>query len=456
MTAESPAEPVSDTLVLDAHTLKDLEIFRPETAAVSLFDFCNLTRTAGGERVLRARMEQPFSSAERINSTQAAVSFIHGHRTLFDRLSSTFVCSRSELYMREVLPIVPQGNLLEFGFGAFTLWANHSSHFNSIVRGVQFTCMLVRTLREFVSQPELSTADGDLKPLIAEIHVLLARPKITEIPEYETSGWAWTLMRLDQVFRLYEGQTVARLLQLIYEIDALVSMSDATEKFGFVLPDVAHGPVRVQAEGLVHPFVENAIANPAELDQNQRVLFLTGPNMAGKTTYLRAIATALYMAHLGMGVPASRFVFVPVERLFSSLSLNDDLRGGISYFRAEALRTKAVAQSIADGYRVIAVMDEPFKGTNVKDALDASLAILERFATKMDCLFMFSSHLIELSEQLTDTSQIDCRYFEADESEGRLRFDYLLRSGVSSQRLGMRVLREEGVFDLLDNGSEAS
>ncbi|MGK0470410.1 MAG: DNA mismatch repair protein MutS, partial [Candidatus Azotimanducaceae bacterium] len=135
MTAESPAEPVSDTLVLDAHTLKDLEIFRPETAAVSLFDFCNLTRTAGGERVLRARMEQPFSSAERINSTQAAVSFIHGHRTLFDRLSSTFVCSRSELYMREVLPIVPQGNLLEFGFGAFTLWANHSSHFNSIVRG---------------------------------------------------------------------------------------------------------------------------------------------------------------------------------------------------------------------------------------------------------------------------------------------------------------------------------
>jgi DNA mismatch repair protein MutS len=69
---------------------------------------------------------------------------------------------------------------------------------------------------------------------------------------------------------------------------------------------------------------------------------------------------------------------------------------------------------------------------------------------------MFSSHLIELSDQLTDKSQIDCRYFEADESEGRLRFDYLLRSGVSSQRLGMRVLREEGVFDLLDHGKEST
>jgi DNA mismatch repair ATPase MutS len=63
---------------------------------------------------------------------------------------------------------------------------------------------------------------------------------------------------------------------------------------------------------------------------------------------------------------------------------------------------------------------------------------------------MFSSHLIELSEQLTVTDQIDCRYFEADEGAGKLQFDYLLRSGVSDQRLGMRVLREEGVFDLLD------
>ncbi|MFT7243648.1 MAG: DNA mismatch repair protein MutS [Candidatus Azotimanducaceae bacterium] len=456
MSAESPAESVSDILVLDAHTLKDLEIFLPETAEKSLFDFCNLTRTKGGEKVLRARMERPFSNAARINSTQASVSFVHGHRAMFDRLSSTFVTSRTELYMREVLPIVAQGNIIEFGFDAFSLWANHSSHFQSIVRGVQFTCMLIRTLREFAVQPELSTAKGDLEPLIAEIQQLLARPKIAEISDHETSGWAWSLLRLDQTFRLSEGPTIARLLQLIYEIDALVSMADATQKYGFVLPTVEQGPLMVQAKGLVHPFVPNPIPNEVQLDQNQRVLFLTGPNMAGKTTYLRAIASALYLAHLGMGVPASRFSFVPAERLFSSLSLNDDLRGGISYFRAEALRTKAVAQSIADGYRVIAVMDEPFKGTNVKDALDASLAILERFATKADCLFMFSSHLIELSEQLTDKSQIDCRYFEADESEGRLRFDYLLRSGVSSQRLGMRVLREEGVFDLLDHGKEAT
>jgi DNA mismatch repair protein MutS len=95
-------------------------------------------------------------------------------------------------------------------------------------------------------------------------------------------------------------------------------------------------------------------------------------------------------------------------------------------------------------------MDEPFKGTNVKDALDASVAILNRLATKENCLFLVSSHLIELYEQFSDTLPIDFRYFEAEEQGDRLGFDYVVRSGVSSQRLGMRVLREEGIFELLD------
>ena len=123
-----------------------------------------------------------------------------------------------------------------------------------------------------------------------------------------------------------------------------------------------------------------------------------------------------------MGVPASRFSFVPAEQLFSSISLSDDLSSGISYFRAEALRVKAIAQAISKGHRVVAIMDEPFKGTNVKDAFDASKAILERFSTKEACLFMFSSHLIELSEHISDAGKIDCRYFQAQEGEGRLRY----------------------------------
>tara|TARA_R110002073_G_scaffold2950_15_gene19694 strand:- start:10504 stop:11868 length:1365 start_codon:yes stop_codon:yes gene_type:complete len=442
-----------DILILDGPTLKDLEIFTAEDGQQTLFDFCNLARTEGGAQLLKQRMQSPWSNADYIRNTQRAVSFILSERDAFRKLPTAFATARAEYYAQEVMPIVAEENQLAFCIGAFELWANHSSHYSSIVRGVQFTSGVIRTLRAFVIQSELATPAGELAPLFEEMRELLERPGILKVPDQEVGGWIFRVLRLDTIFRLYERTTMRRLLQLVYEMDALVSMADVTKKHRFVLPEIQDGSLGVHAEGLVHPFVEKPVANSVGLDQARRVLFLTGPNMAGKTTYLRAVATALYLGHLGMGVPATAMTFVPAQRLFSSISLSDDLRGGISYFRAEALRAKAVARAIAEGYRVIALMDEPFKGTNVKDALDASLAILERFATKQDCLFLFSSHLIELSDQLSNTDQIDCRYFEAGEGQGRLSFDYLLRTGVSSQRLGMRVLEEEGVFELLDKGS---
>jgi len=344
---------------------------------------------------------------------------------------------------------VTHHNSIEFAINALSLWANHDTHYRSIVRGVQITCRMIQGIREFMSLAERQSAEGELVHIFQEIQTLLEARCLSKVPTQEPVGWAFKILRLDQDFRIHEKETVSRLLTLIFEMDALVAMADVTRNNGYVMPSVAEGPMRVAAEGLVHPFLQQAVANPVNINQEQRVLFLTGPNMAGKTTYLRAFATSFYLAHLGMGVPASRFSFVPAEQLFSSISLSDDLSSGISYFRAEALRVKAIAQAISKGHRVVAIMDEPFKGTNVKDAFDASKAILERFSTKEACLFMFSSHLIELSEHISDAGKIDCRYFQAQEGEGRLRFDYLLRPGVSSQRLGMRVLREEGVFELL-------
>jgi DNA mismatch repair ATPase MutS len=151
-----------------------------------------------------------------------------------------------------------------------------------------------------------------------------------------------------------------------------------------------------------------------------------------------------------MGVPARFFRFSPCQRLFGSITVKDNVRAGVSFFRAEALRVKAIAEAVTDGYRVVALMDEPFKGTNVKDAFDASRAILERFAVREGSLFLVSSHLIELGEQMSSTGQVSCQHFEAGEQEGKLRFEYRLKPGVSTQRLGMRVLREEGIFAMLD------
>ena len=465
-----------DILLLDAATKDDLFLYGSETSSErsegtetdraaptevdtsSLFNFCNYCRTEGGEAVLRRRMDEPYARADSIQQTQTALSFILENSDIFDALPSAYLAGSSERYIHENLPVVRQNNFIEFTSEAFSLWSGDDRFSIKISRGVELTARLLESLEQFGEQFEntnSAVSGGALNELLSEMQTLLQREGLRNRPVAKSGQFFLKKMRVDQCFRLHEKSTIDRLLRLVYEIDALRSLALVTQKHGFSLPEVidpntVENPVSVEAEGLYHPFVPNAVGNPMVVDQSQRVIFLTGPNMAGKTTYLRAAATALFLAHLGMGVPATRFRFTPVQRLLTAISLSDDLNDGISYFRAEALRVKAVAQAVADGYRVVAIMDEPFKGTNVKDAFDASLAVLTRFAQKPDCLFMVSSHLIELSEHLAPDLHIGYFFFEAQEQAQKLGFDYLIQPGVSSQRLGMRVLQEEGIFSLLD------
>lgn len=440
----------SDSLQIDDHTLKDLEVFSAQGSGRSLFELCDYTRTKGGAEILRQRMHKPWSDPTRILSTQHSIRFIMNQRATFQTLPS-YITRGMEKYLRDILLMVTQVHPFEFMIGVLSLRINQERHYHNVVRGVQIACTVIREVRLFLNQPILDSAEGELADLLGELRELMRRPLIFEIPNEDLdSPWPWRALRIDQIFRLHESATSLRILRLIYEIDALVSMADATQRHGFLLPTIDVGPAHTIGEEVVHPLLESAVANPVRLDQNQRILFLTGPNMAGKTTYLRAFAVAVYFAHLGMGVPASSFHFVPSQCLFSSISINDDLHSGISYFRAEALRIKTIAEAIAAGHRVVAVMDEPFKGTNVKDAFDVSLEVLKRLSARKDCLFMFSSHLIELDECFESTDSIGRQHFEAKEDEGRLVFDFLIRPGISSQRLGIRVLEEEGVFGILD------
>ena len=446
--APPPVDP--DEMLMDAHTYRDLEVFEGDGGAASLYDLFSGTRTIGGAKVLKGRMKKPWSNAARIRAVQESIEFILEHRRPFDRLPTDVVTIELEKYLSAGLPLVTTENRFEFFMGALDVRFSDFRTWAQMVGGVRRASRMIQQLRAVVAGLP-ARGRGEIGLLLDELRVHLGRPGFAMVPDKEK--WelpAFVTIKVDRMFRFKERAAVDRILELLYQLDALVAMADATEKFGFVIPELAAGPLHVVADGVFNPFVQNPVANPLRLDQRRRMLFLTGPNMAGKTTYLRSCGTALYLAHLGMGVPARAFRFSPCESLFSSITVTDNVRGGVSFFRAEALRVKAIAEAVTTGRQVIAVMDEPFKGTNVKDALDASLAVLERLASRTGSLFLVSSHLIELGERMEATGQVDCRLFEASENEGKLRFDYVLRDGVSTQRLGMRVLREEGIFELLD------
>ena len=460
--SDSSLPPSTACLIIDPVTEEDLNLFpAPRTTSdsteeteTSLYSYCNKCKTQGGEAALKRRMKAPACSASEIRKTQHAILFINQNVKAFAELPAAYVIGNTDEYTRDSLPIITDRHPFAFASQAFSLWANEDRFYIRITKGVGLCARVIRSMRKFLQHLDYPQHDqnfGELSPLLEELHRLLQNPRILAVPEQDGERWFWQTLRLDQIFRLHESELIRRLIEIIYDLDALASLAHATRDKNLVMPEIAPDEVAISAHELVHPFVSEATANPVDLNQAQSLLFLTGPNMAGKTTYLRAVATALYLAHLGMGVPAKSFRFAPVQRLITTISMSDDLNDGISYFRAEALRIKAVAQAVAEGYKVVAIMDEPFKGTNVKDAFDASKAVLKRFSVKQDCLFMVSSHLIELSNELEQSNRVSFKYFEAEETGERLRFDYVLHTGVSAQRLGMRVLREEGIFQLLDS-----
>ncbi len=441
---------------MDAQTFRDLEIFESEDGQASLFSLLDRARTRGGAAALRRRFEEPLGDVEAIRAVQASIRFILEHRPTFKRMPGQYVLSAFDNYFHWRLAPPVSGNVVGATVDAVQLLLENYPQYTQIARGVRQTIRMLAALAAIATDPALADAPGDLGVFLLGVRQILESPALRRIPLAGEERWRVVrLLAVDRVLRGSEKEALHQLRQLLFEIDALVSMARATSEYGFTLPEAVEGAPHVSARGLVHPLIADAVPNVLQLEPAHRLLFLTGPNMAGKTTYVRACGIAVYLAHVGMGVPAESFRFAPCDALFTSIRTTDSVRGGISYFEAEALRARTIADAVAAGLRILAIMDEPFKGTNVKDAVDASRAFLERLAAFAGSLFLVSSHLIEVAEPLNATGAVACWHFEAQQTGEHLAFDYTVRPGVSGQRLGMRVLEEKGVLQVLDTALAA-
>ncbi|HSW28446.1 MAG TPA: hypothetical protein VLH75_03030 [Longimicrobiales bacterium] len=396
-------------------------------------------------------MTRPWASADRIREVQASIRYIIAHRAAFNCLPSELVAHGVSEYLYGGLPVEDSTNPLVVFIEAWSVRFGEFRYYTLITQGVIRATRMIHGLRGILDTSSLpSPIPGEIGVLLQEMRDLLSRRAFEGLPSVDSWDLPfYTIFTLDRDYRGQEGEALRRLLRLAYRVDALVAMADATIQYGLVIPEVLDGPATLEAEGLFNLFIPYPVPASIHLGQQHHMLFVTGPNMAGKSTFLRSLGVALYLAHLGMGVPATRFRFTPCQSLFAALNISDDIHSGVSFFRTEAMRMKAVAEAMNAGTRVVALVDEPFKGTNIKDAVDASWLVLDAFARATDGLFAVSSHLIELGDALLATDRVICCRFEAVESKENLEFDFILRSGISSQRLGMRVLEQEGLVALL-------
>ena len=126
-----------------------------------------------------------------------------------------------------------------------------------------------------------------------------------------------------------------------------------------------------------------------ELNQQANFLFLTGANMAGKSTFIKAVGVAVYLAHVGMGVPAKSFQLSLFDGLLSNIQVEDNISRGESYFFNEVQRIKKTIEKINDGRNWLILIDELFKGTNVQDAMKCSTTVIEGLRKMKNTLFIF-------------------------------------------------------------------
>jgi DNA mismatch repair ATPase MutS len=186
------------------------------------------------------------------------------------------------------------------------------------------------------------------------------------------------------------------------------------------------------------------------LSPESNFLFLTGANMAGKSTLIKSVGSAVFLAHVGMGVPAQQMKLTLFDGLLSNINVEDNIAKGESYFFNEVQRVKNTVQKINDGKKWLVLIDELFKGTNVQDAMKCSLTVIKGLIRIKNSLFILSTHLYEIGEELKQYPNISFRYFETNVTDDQLEFSYQLKEGISNDRIGYVILKREKVVEMLE------
>jgi len=212
----------------------------------------------------------------------------------------------------------------------------------------------------------------------------------------------------------------------------------------------------LKLEDVYHPSLKEPVGNSLTMDAAQNVIFLTGANMAGKSTFLRSLSTALYVAHMGFPVAAVSMEFSVMDGLYTTVNLPDNLGIGASHFYAEVLRVKKMATELSTGKSLFILFDELFRGTNVKDAHEATVAVTKGFAGKKNSLFIISSHIVEAGEELKQLSNIGFLYLPTRMNGHTPEYTYKMEKGITDDRHGMIIIRNEGILDTLKNGRKNS
>jgi DNA mismatch repair protein MutS len=232
-----------------------------------------------------------------------------------------------------------------------------------------------------------------------------------------------------------------------YLFEAHLSTSDGIIRHGFIFPSFEDRTFEI--EGLYHPLIKNPVRNDFIAGRN--VILLTGPNMSGKSTLLKAVSLCVYLGHNGLAVPASKATIPFFNTISAAINLTDSIVSGYSHFMSEIMTLKNVLTEAVQQKKCFAVFDELFRGTNIEDALEISTATIKGLVKITNSLFIISTHLHQLKDiEEIQNGQVATYFIECGLNDNIPAFTYKLKSGWSDLKLGRILFEREGLNKMLE------
>lgn len=435
----------------DKQTLEDLNIFGRH-GGDSIYNIFNRCATRGGAAILEELFRYPLSTSEAINKRSGIIQSFATLGTNFPFKSTDFDAAepwlantdeRSKLTMEENSVARKLTNMIAM-----------DSATQMIYKGVESMVDLMKKAREFVKELSANTFYREEKE---ELLTILDNPAFAEIFQSREKLSHAQIVEFDIALRFRHRALIEKLLRSIYYLDVYLSIAKVANERKFIFPKAlpAGRQQLLKLEGLYHPLVKNAVPNTIHVNTDSNVIFLTGANMAGKSTFMKSLSIALYLAHAGFPVAARQMEFAVLDGVYTTINLPDNLGMGASHFYAEVLRVKKMAHELQAKKDLFIVFDELFRGTNVKDAYEATIAITAAFAKKTKSIFVISTHIIEAGDVLKEKcANINFVYLPTRMNGHQPEYTYTLEKGITGDRHGMVIINNEKILDILRNGKK--
>ncbi|GKX65084.1 MutS family DNA mismatch repair protein [Inconstantimicrobium mannanitabidum] len=256
--------------------------------------------------------------------------------------------------------------------------------------------------------------------------------------------WDCHLLKQLELWRRKSGNTVEAWFEVIGEFEAYMSIANISGDFNkYSFPKI-EDKLTISGKEIAHPLIgERAISNNFSLEKDKSIILITGSNMSGKSTFLRTVGINMILSYIGAPVCAKEFS-TPILNIYTCMRIGDNLEENISSFYAEILRIKILMEAVNRGEHVFFLLDEIFKGTNSMDRHTGAEMLINQLSKK-PALGFVSTHDLELCDLQDSNNKVTNYHFKEHYVNNEIKFDYTLRSGKSTTRNAVYLMRMAGI-----------